>query len=82
MFFYVTYRGNTLSGFIQSSIPRNIPNATEVSEEKFKSLGGVVYPERTSEVHRLEAMIKAQSDRAEFIEDCIAEMAEQVYGGV
>lgn len=30
----------------------------------------------------LKAQIQAQSDRADFIEDCIAEMATQVYGGV
>lgn len=30
----------------------------------------------------LKAQIKAQSDRADFVEDCIAEMATQVYGGV
>lgn len=30
----------------------------------------------------LKAQIQAQSDRSDFIEDCIAEMATQVYGGV
>ena len=30
----------------------------------------------------LKAQLQAQSDRADFIEDCIAEMATQVYGGV
>lgn len=30
----------------------------------------------------LKAQIKAQTDRSDFIEDCIAEMATQVYGGV
>lgn len=30
----------------------------------------------------LKAKIKAQSDRSDFVEDCIAEMATQVYGGV
>lgn len=30
----------------------------------------------------LKAQLRAQTDRSEFIEDCIAEMAMQVYGGV
>mgnify|MGYP006927015254 CR=1 FL=1 len=30
----------------------------------------------------LKAQIKAQTERSDFIEDCIAEMATQVYGGV
>ena len=30
----------------------------------------------------LKAQLQAQSDRSDFIEDCIAEMATQVYGGV
>lgn len=30
----------------------------------------------------LKAQLKAQSDRSDFIEDCIAEMATVVYGGV
>lgn len=30
----------------------------------------------------LKAQLQAQSDRSDFIEDCIAEMATMVYGGV
>lgn len=30
----------------------------------------------------LKAQIQAQSDRSDFVEDCIAEMATVVYGGV
>lgn len=30
----------------------------------------------------LKAQLQAQSDRADFVEDCIAEMAMVVYGGV
>lgn len=30
----------------------------------------------------LKAQLQAQTDRSDFIEDCIAEMATQVYGGV
>lgn len=35
-----------------------------------------------SENKLLKAQIKAQTERSDFIEDCIAEMATQVYGGV
>lgn len=30
----------------------------------------------------LQSQIQAQTERSDFIEDCIAEMATQVYGGV
>lgn len=30
----------------------------------------------------LKAQLQAQTERSDFIEDCIAEMATQVYGGV
>lgn len=36
----------------------------------------------TSENTLLKAQIQAQSDRSDFVEDCIAEMATVVYGGV
>lgn len=38
--------------------------------------------ELTYENALLKAQIQAQSDRSDFVEDCIAEMATQVYGGV
>lgn len=38
--------------------------------------------ELAAENKMLKAQLQAQSDRADFIEDCIAEMAVQVYGGV
>lgn len=38
--------------------------------------------EAQAENKLLKAQLQAQSDRADFIEDCIAEMAVQVYGGV
>jgi cell division protein FtsB len=38
--------------------------------------------ELAAENNLLKAQIKAQSDRSDFVEDCIAEMATQVYGGV
>lgn len=34
------------------------------------------------EIELLQAQNKALSDRADFLEDCIAEMAMEVYGGV
>lgn len=59
---------------------------------KFKSEDGEIYYSPTRETRQqitiqnlikentlLKAQIKAQSDREEFIEDCIAEMAMQVY---
>lgn len=35
--------------------------------------------EISSEVELLKAQLKAQTDRCDFLEDCIAEMAMQVY---
>ncbi len=44
-------------------VPENIPSAKQLAEEN----------------KRLKAQIAANADRQEFLEDCIAEMASQVY---
>ena len=88
VFYYVMYENNTPSGFVQSPFPRTIPNAIEVTEKKFISLGGSLshnVPEMEpleSDVNLLKAQVQAQSDRTDFLEDCIAEMAMEVYGDV
>ena len=40
------------------------------------------FKELQQENKLLKAQLKAQTERSDFIEDCIAEMATQVYGGV
>ena len=42
----------------------------------------VTIEELAAENKLLKAQLQAQTDRSDFIEDCIAEMATQVYGGV
>lgn len=39
-------------------------------------------PTVDEQIKLLSAQLKAQTERSDFIEDCIAEMATQVYGGV
>lgn len=81
MHYYVTYYKGEISGFVQSPVPRSIPNSVQVSEKEFVSLGGMISPERESELSSLKAQVQAQSERSDFLEDCIAEMAMEVYGG-
>lgn len=49
---------------------------------KFSESDYYLLQEQASENKILKAQLKAQTDRSDFIEDCIAEMAVQVYGGV
>lgn len=49
---------------------------------KFSKSDYYLLQEQASENKILKAQLKAQTDRSDFIEDCIAEMAVQVYGGV
>lgn len=44
--------------------------------------GGKTHKELQKENEFLKAQIQAQSNRSDFVEDCIAEMATMVYGGV
>lgn len=60
---------------ITELIPRVIPDIPEVHEPS-------ELEKMQAENKLFKAQLQAQSDRADFIEDCIAEMATQVYGGV
>ncbi len=55
----------------RAEIEANTPPAPPTLEEKFAAL--------QAENKLLEAQVKAAADRQEFVEDCIAEMAVQVY---
>ena len=94
MRFWVLYRAdNTLSKASCPDDSEGIENLlsmgyVEVSESVFNTLEvSTTVPTVTVETLQqenklLKAQLQAQSDRADFIEDCIAEMATQVYGGV
>lgn len=62
------------------------PPAIEVNEQEFNRMGfcseHVPEGSDTDEVKLLKAQLQAQTERSDFIEDCIAEMATVVYGGV
>lgn len=66
----------------------NMEGAKEITKDQYISLGGtlsnpsVTVEELQQENKLLKAQIQAQTERSDFIEDCIAEMATQVYGGV
>lgn len=61
---------------------------TRITQEDFDSISIPNQPKRVTlldlekENKLLRAQIQAQTERSDFIEDCIAEMATQVYGGV
>lgn len=66
-----------LEGYVEDEVDgvrvyRNAITGVLMSEEK----------EELSELELLQAQNKALSDRADFLEDCIAEMAMQVYGEI
>lgn len=50
--------------------------------EPSESLSPPSVKDLVAENKLLKAQIQAQTERSDFIEDCIAEMATQVYGGV
>lgn len=92
MKFWVLYRAdNTL---IKASCPddsEGIENLlsvgyVEISETLFNSLESstplpqVTVQELQQENKLLKAQVQAQTERSDFLEDCIAEMAAQVYG--
>lgn len=59
------------------------PNKAAYEEAmKHKSEDPKTVEDLQQENKLLKAQIKAQTERSDFIEDCIAEMATQVYGGV
>lgn len=94
MRFWVLYRTDNTLG--KASCPddsegiENLLNMgyVEVSETLFNTLEAsiplpqVTVQELQQENRLLKAQIQAQTERSDFIEDCIAEMATQVYGGV
>lgn len=98
MFYYVQYQGEEVVAWLQSNVPKNRPGFIQVTPEKFLELGGhgletppqpepepensITLEELQEKNKMLKAQLQAQVDRSDFIEDCIAEMATVVYGGV
>lgn len=93
MFYYLIYDGDNRVGYLVSKTARDIPNSVRVTEDEFVALGlplsrpvsgyqEVALSELSEENRMLKAQLQAQSDRSDFIEDCIAEMAMAVYGEV
>lgn len=69
----------------ESSIPTDSDNIARdyvYDGSKFSESDYYLLQKQISENKILKAQLQAQADRSDFIEDCIAEMAAQVYGGV
>jgi hypothetical protein len=91
---FVDVNGDVV-GVTKSPVLLNIANAQEVSEAEFSEhtahFGAVSTPAKTSEEFEAEltstgaenkilhAQIQAASDRQDFLEECIAEMATLIY---
>ena len=62
----------------------NVPRLVKASEQRtIRELANQASAASASKAaDTLEAKLKAMSDYTDFLEDCIAEMATQVYGGV
>lgn len=69
----------------ESSMPTDSDNIARdyvYDGSKFSESDYYLLQKQISENKMLKAQLQAQADRSDFIEDCIAEMAAQVYGGV
>lgn len=69
----------------KSDIPTDSDNIARdyvYDGSKFSESDYYLLQKQISENKMLKAQLQAQADRSDFIEDCIAEMAAQVYGGV
>ena len=85
IFYYVNRNEGQVLGLIASDNP-NLP-WEKVSKDEYESLGGdskkITYSLRQQIIEKLNldaAKIKALSDRNDFLEECIVEMAGLVYG--
>lgn len=54
-------------------------SATEVTKEEFISLGGNIYDYVPTKKVPIETKLQVVTDRQDFLEDCIAEMAQIIY---
>lgn len=77
-------KNGTIVNIIVANEPDNqntfpLPDGAKIGDD----YPGIVTLEALQEENKLlKAQLQAQSDRADFIEDCIAEMAMAVYGEV
>ena len=89
MYYYLFYKDGVVVGYNCSKIPLNNPSYKEVTEEEYlKHVGSILFIPATPEERigtlesdndLLKQQLKAASDQNDFLEDCIAEMAEIVY---
>lgn len=86
-YFYKFVNSGTLLGLLQSTATVNYPYSVLISQKEYESLGGVVthHDDKSplanlqEENQLLKAQLKAATDRSDFLEDCVAEMAGVVY---
>lgn len=89
MYYYLFYKDGVVVGYNYAKTPLNNPSYKEVTEEEYLEYAGSIpvipdTPEERigtleSDNALLKQQLKAASDQNEFLEDCIAEMAEIVY---
>lgn len=88
MKYYKFMSGSVVAGVSEYEGVLNIEGAVEITKEEYVSLGGILskIPVTVEELQQenklLKAQLQAQTERSDFIEDCIAEMAMTVYGEV
>ena len=89
-YFYKSMVGDMVTGLTSSPYPIRVKGLIPITEEEFNQLTPQMgtprmenpLEELQKENKMLKAQLQAQVDRSDFIEDCIAEMATVVYGGV
>ncbi len=89
MYYYLFYKDGVVVGYNCSKTPLNNPSYKEVTEEEYLEYAGSIPVIPTTPEERIETLesdnnllkqqLQATSDQNDFLEDCIAEMAEIVY---
>lgn len=93
MYFYLIMKDGEVSGYLETDSPYISEYAVEISREEYEK-----YTQATSNSNSeskdisetldylptapFDTKLKVMIDRQEFLEDCIAEMAMQVYSNV
>lgn len=84
MYYYKSIENSEVVFLLSSSTPNVDSELIEITEEEYENLNKQFfpsYPTSTTEdiIKRLEAKIELQSEQLTFLEDCILEMADEVY---
>lgn len=83
MYYYKKIENGEVVSLVSASIPNASEELTEISEDEFNNLFPKSEPLTldglAKENKKLKTQIELQSEQLTFLEDCILEMADEVY---